>query len=71
MHVRRQILSTVVFASLLLLSSFLSGCSLFSEERQKPPEGRCFTNTDCDEGFACRNTYCEDIYFPRRKMKPY
>ena len=47
----------------------LVACS--AGEQPKPPPGRCYGNSDCPEGFRCKETYCEDIYFPRKDIKPY
>ena len=47
----------------------LAGCGAATEA--KLPPGRCMVSGECPQGEACRNTYCEDIYFPRRDIKPY
>jgi Cys-rich repeat protein len=60
---------TVSAVTMMIVSMMLGACS--AGEKQRPPEGRCFTNPDCPEGFRCKNTYCEDIYFPRNEIKPY
>ncbi len=59
------------FALLTVVSLVLPliGCS--AGEQPKPPPGRCYENSDCPEGFRCKETYCEDIYFPRKDIKPY
>lgn len=48
--------------------SFFSSCVVAGEA--KLPLGRCNVNTDCGEGEACRDTRCEDIYFPEKNIKP-
>ena len=57
---------------LLCLCSLLcfcaAGCTAVST---KPKPGRCNHHTDCPDGFQCKDTYCEDMYFPRREIKPY
>jgi len=40
------------------------------------PEGRCRVNKDCPQGTHCTAVgielgQCEDIYYPRRKIKPF
>jgi hypothetical protein len=40
----------------------------------KPPEpGTCRPNvsSDCQAGFRCNGTRCEDIYHPRQEIKNY
>lgn len=56
--------------AMTLCASLLSvGCGVAKEK--KLPPGRCMVTSECPEGETCRNTYCEDIYFPRREIKPY
>lgn len=59
---------SVLLGALIASALLLSGCST-QEAKLKP--GRCNYNSDCTEGFHCIDTYCEDIYFPRRDIKPY
>jgi len=49
--------------------ALIAGCS--AAEEAKLPPGRCMVSGECPQGETCRNTYCEDIYFPRREIKPY
>lgn len=63
------------FAARLLVSSLLVS-TIFSyigcaETAEFLPEGRCRINEDCPDGHTCRASYCEDIYFPRKDIKPY
>lgn len=61
---------TLVAAALAALLAV--GCSVsdVSDELELAP-GRCRYNDDCREGHFCQRTYCQDIYFPRHKIKPY
>lgn len=63
---RRAIVAVLLFSSGFLLC--LSGCA---ETAELLPKGRCRINDDCGEGQRCKATYCEDIYFPRKDIKPY
>ena len=56
----------------LVLVLGASGCSGSSELRKLPP-GVCEQSGDCLEGERCNleRNKCEDIYFPRREIKPY
>lgn len=56
---------------LFLIALIVVTCLGCSESVQLLPQGRCRVNEDCSEGNACRNTYCEDIYHPRKDIKPY
>ena len=56
---------------LLLGLAILLAMNACSAEQPKLPEGRCVVPGDCPEGMTCRNTFCEDIYHPRREIKPY
>lgn len=51
------------------LASILVSCS--AGEADKLPPGRCVISGDCPASETCRNTYCEDIYYPRKDIKPY
>lgn len=52
--------------------SFLLFCASCSEVKApRPPEGRCEMNEDCSSGERCIETWCEDIYHPRREIKNY
>ena len=57
---------TVVFVLGALLP--LAGCA---ETAELLPAGRCRVNEDCPDGQTCRASYCEDIYHPRKEIKPY
>lgn len=48
-----------------------SACSGIFTDEDKLDEGRCNFHTDCKDGERCRNTYCEDVYYPRREIKPF
>lgn len=54
--------------SFLVIAGTFAACEM---EQPKLPAGRCNVNSDCLEGEACRKTFCEDIYFPRKDIKPY
>lgn len=58
-----------LFAILLLFA--LNACSAIDADEPELKEGRCNYNSDCKEGFTCRDTYCEDIYHPRSEIKPF
>jgi hypothetical protein len=47
----------------------LVGCSAAPPKKLRP--GRCVTNEDCKATLRCVDTFCEDIYHPRRKIKNY
>lgn len=66
----RSFSRTILFAILLTGAGVLAGCAAIEEEAELP-EGRCRNNEDCKEGHRCKATYCEDIYHPRPKIKPY
>ncbi|HMO17152.1 MAG TPA: hypothetical protein PKA63_03670 [Oligoflexia bacterium] len=55
----------------LLLSCIIIPASLVacSSEPPKPDPGRCFTNIDCKSGEECVNTRCQDLYYPKHKIK--
>jgi hypothetical protein len=59
-------ISLLLTASLLFFSF---ACS--SSSQPKLPEGRCNYNSDCPQGYACRDTFCKDIYYPDEKIKMY
>jgi hypothetical protein len=60
---------SLVFSGLILFG--LSACSALVADEEKLDEGRCNFHTDCQDGQRCQNTYCEDVYYPRRDIKPY
>jgi len=53
----------------ILIFCFLVSCSAIEEDKLE--EGRCAVNSDCKQGMECANTFCEDIYYPRRTIKTY
>lgn len=59
----------LTLSMMLLITTATIGCG--AGEAPKPPVGRCYENSDCPEGFRCKETYCEDMYFPRKDIKPY
>ena len=61
-------LVTILFLSILIA---LSACSAIKTDEPALKEGRCRHNSDCKEGFTCRDTFCDDIHFPRADIKPY
>lgn len=54
-------------------ATVLTGAVGCSGEAKKLPPGVCEQNGDCGEGERCNleRSKCEDIYFPRREIKPY
>lgn len=57
---------------ILPVSAFLVlfvACS--ASEVPKPAPGRCVVHSDCRAGQECIDTRCEDLYFPRHKIKAY
>jgi len=57
---------------LLLISVVFSACSVLNEALDEGPEpGRCSFHTDCLEGQKCHNTFCEDLYYPKRDIQTY
>jgi hypothetical protein len=65
MGIRALYLTTVS----IVIAFGLAACG--QTEKPKPKPGRCSFNGDCPEGFHCRDTFCEDIYYPRDEIKPY
>lgn len=57
----------------LLAVGFLGGLfGCFGPAERKFPPGRCEVNEDCpNSGYRCADTWCEDIYHPRREIKNY
>ena len=49
-----------------LLSLVFAACS---SEPPKPDPGRCFVHTDCGGGMECVNTRCQDLYYPKNKIR--
>ena len=60
------------FAILILISLSFVACSA-TEEKPGLLPGHCIVNEDCPQQTRCnRETgWCEDIYFPREKIKNY
>jgi Cys-rich repeat protein len=60
----------IALLGLVALSQFLGACSA---PAAKLPPGVCEQNGDCAEGERCNieKRKCEDIYYPRDKIKPY
>lgn len=58
---------------IVIAAAVLSACAACSGELKKLPPGVCEQNPDCGEGERCNvdRSKCEDIYFPRREIKPY
>ncbi len=54
----------------LSLIAFLfnfTGCS--TNELPELEPGRCRLSKDCPQGQECRNTRCQDLYYPRHEIK--
>lgn len=58
----------VLILEIFLLVNFIS-CS--DSKLPKPDPGRCRVHADCPQGQECNDTRCEDLYYPRRKIKTY
>jgi len=68
MEMNRNCYTYLLLGLFVFLGLGLTACSAIEP---KPKEGRCAHHTDCPDGFQCKDTYCEDMYFPRREIKPY
>lgn len=67
-------LPPIVQARLIIILFFIGLCVLLAgcaETAELLPAGRCRLNEDCADGQSCRSSYCEDIYHPRKDIKPY
>lgn len=58
----------IIFTFLVLITSLIS-CKTITEAKVAP--GRCRINEDCTVGLACKNTFCEDIYYPTKQIQQY
>lgn len=56
-------------ALIISLSLGMGACA--GGQKAKVPPGRCFENSDCPQGEACRDTRCEDIYYPKNKIRQF
>ena len=61
-------MKVLTITSVLFLMVSLASCS---DTAPKQPAGRCAATADCPQGYECKETFCEDIYFPRKEIKNY
>lgn len=50
-----------------LLCLLFNACAALEEPELA--DGRCNSTEDCKQGTECVNSFCEDLYFPRRLIK--
>ncbi len=67
-HPRRIYRLALTIAAAFLCASLLAACP-GSEAELKP--GHCYMNSDCPQGYNCEEGRCQDIYFPRKAIKPF
>lgn len=68
-HKREGMFQIVRMISLSVLCSLtFASCSFYKPE---VATNKCVGNEECGKGYACRDGRCEDIYFPKRKIRQY
>ena len=66
---KKTLLVSILVSTIAMVLVGLGGCS--AEVKPKLAKGRCEINENCQPGERCENTWCEDIYHPRKEIKNY